>query len=305
MQSALFDFFVYLYYMRKLTLQNFIHVSNLKHDNKYDYSNVELIDSKTKITIICPIHGKFEQIPDSHLRGSGCNKCSYEQRGEKSRKKIESFIEKAKLVHSKKYDYSNVIYTNTHTPVKIMCSIHGEFEQHPSHHLKGSGCPKCGNNVKTKDFFLSKSIEMHGDYYDYSKVDFTNTKTKVTIICPIHGEFQQTPSHHYNGAGCPICRESKGEREIRFYLIDKQIKYLPQHRFKDCRDKKPLPFDFYLPEHNTCIEFDGEQHFKIKEQWGGEQGLLDRQRKDTIKTEYCEKNNINLVRVTNIKQLKI
>lgn len=304
-QSALFNFFIYLYNMKKLTLQNFVNVSNVKHDNKYDYSKVELIGSKTKVTIICPIHGEFEQTPDSHLRGSGCIKCSYEQRADNSRKKLDSFVEKGKKLHGNKYDYSNVNYNNTHTAVKINCSIHGEFEQDPSHHLRGSGCPKCGNNVKSKDFFISKSIETHGDYYDYSKVDFINTKLKVTIICPIHGEFNQTPSHHYNGAGCPICRESKGEREIRNYLIDKQIKYKPQHRFKDCRDKKPLPFDFYLPEHNTCIEFDGEQHFKVKEQWGGVEGLLDRQRKDKIKTEYCKENNINLIRITNIKNLKL
>lgn len=97
--------------------------------------------------------------------------------------------------------------------------------------------------------------------------------------------FEQSPNDHLGKkTGCPICKESNGENIVRKYLSDNHIKYIPQHRFKDCRDKNPLPFDFYLPKYNTCIEYDGEQHFKAIGHWGGEKGLLDRQKKIKLKT---------------------
>lgn len=153
--------------------------------------------------------------------------------------------------------------------------------------------------------FIDESKKIHGIFYDYSLVNYKNTNEKIKIICPIHGEFEQRPKHHYNGSGCPICRESKGERDVRKSLEEKNISFIKQYRFPDCKDKRTLPFDFYLPELNTCIEYDGEQHFKSKEQWGGESGFIDRQRKDEIKNEYCIKNNIKLIRLSNIKKLII
>lgn len=291
--------------MRKLTLQNFIHVANTKHNYKFDYSIVKLINSTSKVDIICSKHGIFQQTPEVHLRGSECSKCSYEKRQVLNKSTTKEFIERSFKIHDDLYDYSLVVYKNNKKKVDIICPLHGVFNQIPSHHLQGSGCPKCGNKVKSKEFFLTESKTKHGDYYNYSNVDYIDTDTKVKIECPVHGEFEQRPRHHYNGAGCPMCRESKGERIIRKYLKENYIQFIPQKRFKDCRDKKPLPFDFYLPDFNICIEFDGEQHFKIKEQWGGEQGLLDRQRKDKIKTEYCENNNIKLIRIKNNEKTNI
>jgi len=214
------------------------------------------------------------------------------------------FIESASTIHKNKYDYSSIVYTNNKTKVKIICPIHKEFEQSPIHHLSGSGCPKCGNEVLSLLDFLTKSKDKHGDFYDYSLVDYKNTSSKVKIICLTHGVFEQRPKHHYNGAGCPFCRESKGEREIRKFLETNSVLFIPQKRFKECRDKRSLPFDFYLPNLNTCIEYDGEQHFKSKVIWDGEEGLLDRQKKDKIKSDFCIKMGITLIRINNINQIK-
>ena len=160
-------------------------------------------------------------------------------------------------------------------------------------------CPSCSGLKKHDNFsFIEKSKTIHGEKYDYTLVDYKSYENKVKIICPIHGVLEQTPHNHLSGAGCPICFESKGERNITKLLIDNEIKYIRQHRFKDCRDKTPLPFDFYLPEHNTCVEYDGRQHFESIIKWGGETGLIDRQKKDKIKTEYCEAHNIKLIRVS-------
>ena len=123
----------------------------------------------------------------------------------------EQFIAKAKLKHGNKYDYSKTIYNHSTEKVKIICPIHGEFEQQASVHLFGCGCPKCGNKtigdkkrIKVNTFF-TKANKVHNNKYDYSKVKYKNINEKVTIICPIHGEFEQTPYHHLEGQGCPKC----------------------------------------------------------------------------------------------------
>jgi hypothetical protein len=120
----------------------------------------------------------------------------------------------------------------------------------------------------------------------------------VNIICKEHGEFELNPNDHLSKkVGCPICKESNGESIIRNILKGKSINYISQYRFKECRYKNPLPFDFYLPDYNTCIEYDGRQHFEVIGHWGGLNGLLERRIKDNIKNEYCNINNIRLIRV--------
>ena len=119
----------------------------------------------------------------------------------------------------------------------------------------------------------------------------------VKIICPEHGEFNQTPNKHLNGRGCPKCRYSKGEKKIYSILVKKDIKFETQKKFIDCKYKRFLKFDFYIPHINTCIEFDGEQHTRPINYWGGEKEFKKTQKRDQIKNEYCEKNNIKLYRI--------
>ena len=122
--------------------------------------------------------------------------------------KKEKFIEKANNKHGDKYDYSKVEYKNAHTKVCIICKEHGEFWQTPSNHLAGHGCQKCktdkviNHNKLSTEIFIEKCKKLHGDKYDYSKVNYINNYTKVCIICPKHGEFWQIPSDHLRGCGC-------------------------------------------------------------------------------------------------------
>jgi len=258
----------------------FISKSNILYDNKYDYHLVKYIDNYTKVKIICPIHGIFEQTPKNHYK-NGCKKCSDNNK----RYTTEEFIEKCKNIYGDKYDYSLTKYIGTYDKVRIICPEHGEFEIRPNDHLNDRGCRKCGNYTKGSNrlntkIFIEKSKKIHGDKYDYSMVDYKNNGyIKVSIICKKHGSFKQKPHNHLNGNGCPKCNESKGEKEIRLFLNNKNINFINQKSFDDCRDVLPLPFDFYLPEYNTCIEYDGIQHFEIVENWGGEDGLKDRQKK--------------------------
>ena len=195
---------------KKKTTEQFIEDARKVHGGKYDYSKVEYVNKRTKITIICPVHGEFEQTPDSHLQGNGCRKCKYEKQAERLSGK-DTFVNRAKEIHGDKYNYDKVNYVNNHTKIIIGCPIHGDFEQTPSHHLNGHGCTKC-RNLCTKNRllysqkdFVDKAIKVHGTYYDYSKVRYVNSTTKVEIICPIHGSFWQTPKKHFQGSGCNKC----------------------------------------------------------------------------------------------------
>jgi len=125
----------------------------------------------------------------------------------KKRNTIEDFIRMAKEIHGDKYDYSKVNYVNNKTKVCIICPEHGEFWQRPIHHLyKKNGCPLCNGGVRLcKEEFIEKAKGIHGNKYDYSKVEYVNSQTKVCIVCPEHGEFWQTPNSHLNGNGCFDC----------------------------------------------------------------------------------------------------
>ncbi len=279
--------------------EDFIEKSKKIHGNKYDYSKVNYSTNSVPVTIICPTHGEFKQSPQSHLGGSGCPTCAGT-----IKMNTEDFITKAKKIHGDKYDYALVNYKNTKTPVRIKCPIHGVFKQAPAQHLQGQSCPKCSGNLQSNtNEFIKKAIDIHGKKYDYSLVDYNNAKEKVKIICSIHGVFEQRPNNHLRGVGCPFCQESKGENFVSNLLDLNKIKYVKQHTFIDCTNRiktsgcRKLPFDFFLPKLNCCIEYDGKQHFENILGWG-EEGKLERtQRNDKLKTQYCKKNGIKLIRI--------
>ena len=187
------------------TTKEFLERARKVHGDKYNYSKVEYDNMKNKVTIICPEHGEFKQYAGSHLGKQGCPECAKNI----TRGTTTIFIKRAGKIHSDKYDYSKVEYNNSYTPVTIICSEHGEFQQRPNVHLKGSGCPTCtGNKKLTTNEFIERAKEIHGDKYDYSKVEYKNSYTPVTIICPEHGEFQQRPRTHLDNHGCLKCNFS-------------------------------------------------------------------------------------------------
>ncbi len=219
---------------------------------------------------------------------------------------INEFTKRAIKKHNNKYDYKRINNLNgVQNKVKIICPIHDEFLQTPQAHLRGSGCPKCGLELVrieadkkryTKNEFINNSIKKHGDKYDYSLVIYKNNKTKVKIICKKHGVFEQKPECHMTaGHGCPICKESRGEIKISKYLKENDIKFEREKKFKDCVGKKnKLPFDFYLPDYNILIEYDGKQHFKPE--WGLK-AFNEMKITDKTKTKYAKNKNIELVRI--------
>ena len=186
----------------KRTTKEFISLAKEVYGDKYDYSLTKYTDSRTKLIIGCKEHGEFSTTPDSHFRGGGCGYCANNVRLDN-----ESFIERARKVHGDKYDYSKITYINTATKITIICPIHQEFEQTPNKHLQG-GCKKCGDEARGKahrsstEEFIKKAKAVHGDLYDYSKVEYKTARKKVIIICKDHDEFEQIPDSHLKGSKC-------------------------------------------------------------------------------------------------------
>jgi len=221
------------------------------------------------------------------------------------------FIEKARKIHGEEFDYSKTIYKGSHSKIIVICKIHGEFEVLATNHL--SGCRFCGYdkpkyNKSSLTEFIQKANKVHNNKYSYTKSEYNLDKDYVIISCIKHGDFYQNARSHLNGCGCPKCKLSKGESKILEWLDEHKVEYKHQQRFTTCKDKRPLPFDFYLPDHNICIEFDGIQHFESRS-FGSDKSdttqLKDFNntiKRDNIKTSWCINNNIELLRIPYYKE---
>ena len=278
------------------TKEHFIENAKLIHGGKYDYSKVDYIDSQTKVCIICPEHGEFWQSPNSHLNGKGCKKCGTERSHDMQRKTSEQFILEAKAIHGDKYDYSKTEYVNGRTKVCIICPEHGEFWQSPNKHLLGQGCKKCSRKIisleqsLSKEEFIERAKLIHGNKYDYSKVDYKGYEEKVKIICPIHGEFEQTPDSHLHGSGCRMCSNklSKSEDEIYNFiseLIGKENVVKSERSILN----NHAEIDIFVPSKNIGFEYNGCR-------WHTEQFGKDRFY-HLKKTNECNEKGIRLIHI--------
>lgn len=287
---------------KKVTTESFIQKAKEIHGDKYDYSQVIYTKAKDKVSIICPIHGIFLKTPDAHIqKKQGCPHCTKINK-KKEVFNTESFINKANQIHNFKYNYDKVTYTGTFNKVCIICPEHGEFWQTPAQHLQGSGCSKCvKKNIPTTEEWITQANEIHYNKYDYSKTKYVNCETKVCIICPIHGEFWQRPTDHiYKHAGCPKCSQSHGEKEIENLLRNKNIKYINQFEIPvpiKIRMTGIAKIDFYLPDYNTFIEYNGKQHYIMQEGFGGQLKFDNQLKRDEYVRVYCKRNNINLIEI--------
>lgn len=222
------------------------------------------------------------------------------------KKTFNTFIIQANNIHNNKYNYFK--YINDRTKIPISCPKHGIFYQTPSSHLQNHGCPQCGIESQIKhlkhdlETFILKANKTHNNKYIYDKININNKK--VLIGCPKHGYFLQKKSSHLYGQGCPKCASTSsfGEKTIKNFLISKSIYFIEQYRFSDCKGiKNTLPFDFYLPKYNTCIEYDGKQHFMPIKIFGNKDAFNKIKINDNHKNQYCQNKNITLIRI-NYKQ---
>ena len=253
--------------MKKLTKEQWIGKCQLVHGDKYDYTESEYVDARTKTKIKCKKHNiVFEMTPDNHRRGEGCPICRYEKTAEKNRQTVEEFIKKATEIHNGKYDYSRIKYVNNRTKVEIVCPEHGVFSQ------------RLLIFQRTLWFFLQV--------------------TPLIIICPIHGEFSQATNDHLHGQGCPHCKQSKIEKIVFDTLTESNITFETQYKYDESNHKNRL--DFFIPSMGIGIECQGEQHFKPVDfankgdEWANE--LFEKNLvRDKYKRELCENKGIKLL----------
>lgn len=297
---------------KRKTKQDFIETARIVHGNKYDYSKVEYVNNRTKVCIICPEHGEFWQTPHDHLDKCGCPFCSSISRINKRKTPLNTFLERAKEVHGDKYDYSKTVYKNAHTKISIICPEHGEFNITPNHHLKGQGCPLCGNERKgsyqksNTEQFINKATEIHKGKYDYSKTDYKNNRIKVRIICPEHGEFLQKPLDHLGGHGCPICGMKNNISEklvfdaIKQYFPNTIYQYRPQWLHGKTSSQS---LDIFIPDYNIGIEYQGIQHFSDISFFNRRTTYDVVKERDLRKYNKCKENNVTIFYISFEKQI--
>ncbi len=212
-----------------------------------------------------------------------------------------NFFKNAKLKFSNKFKYYEETYISYKKNMTMHCPTHGIFIQQPNVHMRSKfGCLECARDSykNSLEVFIKQSIIVHGDLYDYTNVKLHNYKTKIEVLCKKHGVFQTTPDRHINSKnGCPVCKLSKGEEWVKKILNKNNIRFEQQKMFNDCKNpitNYKLKFDFYLLDYNILIEFDGIQHFKEQSFFRGFKTL---QINDLIKEQYCDLNNIKLIRI--------
>ena len=209
---------------KPLTTEEFIYRAKKVHGNKYDYSKFVNTLSTVPSTIICHIHGEFKQQPSIHLQGSGCMQCGID----KKHLSTDEYIKKARSAHGNKYDYSNSIYNGCYEPIKIKCNVcHNHFTMKASNHINSkNGCNICNSPHKyTVEEFIEQAKSIHGEEFDYTKVSYINSKTKIVIRCKKHGDFLQTPNSHLRGTKCPTCKSENRQLSTDEFITTARHKY--------------------------------------------------------------------------------
>jgi predicted nucleic-acid-binding Zn-ribbon protein len=292
----------------KMTQDEFIDKSNKVHGDRYDYKDAVYINNKTNVTIICKNHGPFQVTPSNFLAGGNCPKCGKESARQKQVSSTDEFIKKSIEKHGDKYNYTKVNYKTAKIPITVTCLKHGDFQITPNKHLLGAGCKKCYFDKKRHsiDDFIRKAKQKHGDTYDYSNVKYVNDITPVEIICTKHGPFYASPNNHIGkSSGCASCKHSKGEKILNQLLEDKGLKFETESKFSECIGysdehtcikSRKLKFDFYVPELNTLIEYDGAFHFIQMGMVNDDQFLRDILN-DKQKNDFTKRKSIKLIRI--------
>lgn len=270
------------------------------------YPNIEVIgkyiNNRTKIMHRCKIDNTYwETKPNVILSGSGCPTCGKIICSNKRKKSHDQYVSEVAKINK---DIEVVEqYIDDSTAILHKCKIdNAEWKAKPNNILHNHGCPECGKKKRSEAQVKSHNEYVQELYHVNPNIEiaekYINSATKTLHRCKIDGTvWKALPRDVLRGHGCPTCNESSGEREISLYLLRNEILFEPQYKFTNCKNKKMLPFDFYLPEYNTCIEYDGIQHFEPVEIFGGEKYLLKQRENDNIKNEFCKNNNITLLRI--------
>lgn len=294
---------------RTNSTENFINQCKKVWGNLYTYDKTVYVNSLQKVIITCPIHGDFLTRPADFLRHHGCPKCkSNKTKITNHSFKIsnkEEFVKKAELLYPNLFKYDDVIYIDSRTKVLVYSNLCNEkFYITPSQLIQGHFKKQYkGEKIKTKyqkrlttEAFIQNARFVHGDIYDYSKTKYIDSVTKVTIICPKHGEFQMFPEDHTSHRyGCPLCHQSRGEEFISSFLKENQIQFIPQYKININGISRYIDFCLILGTKLIFIEYNGKQHYEPVEHFGGKETFEKQVQRDKDIKNYCLENNIPLL----------
>ena len=260
----------------------------------------EYAGSKVAIMHHCLNHDVYwNAMPCNILQGKGCNECLRDKIGNKLVKSQEQYVKELSIKN--KFIEVADEYINSSTPIVHRCLLHNTYWKiAPLNALRGEMCPECKKEKlqqsfsKTHEQYVNEVALINPDICVVGK--YINAKTPIVHKCKIDGvEWLAAPSDILSGRGCPQCKESSGERQVRLWLERNKISYIKEKSFEDCRDKQPLPFDFYIPELNVAIEHQGQQHYFSVDIFGGEHAFELQKKHDNIKYHYCKNNDIKLL----------
>lgn len=269
----------------------------LCEEHNFEFVDIKREDGVVYIYFICNKHKDFgvQKMRKGNMKRDikGCQYCKGNLPEWYVRQQIAELYPHIKLIGS---------YINMTTPIDCYCEKHNiYYKPTPQNILYGQGCVECGKEkLSIQHTYTQKEFEdliesINSDVEVIS--DYKGMEYDITVRCKKCGYIWTLNAHSLkaNGTRCKKCSYTyKGEDKIIEVLQNINCRFIHQYKFDDCRDKRPLPFDFYLPDYNLCIEFDGEQHYKPK---FGEYSFIQTQKHDQIKNEYCKLHNINLLRI--------
>lgn len=292
-------------FAKPLTAEYFFSKMKEFFGNRYDFSSSVYKSKNSKVSFVCPKHGKQARVAETLLKGKGCPECEREERENK-------WLEKIREVHGDKYQYPEKPKNlSLSSKIRIICPIHGEFRQGLLEHIyQGCGCPKCVgtrvlSRIERQKNFIKRSKERYGDRFDYSKVNYKNEGTPVLVRCKEHDYwFEILPDTHVRrgDGGCPLCSGSTGEMEVRKWLDEAKVEYVTQYPIENINPdlhQSCLIVDFYLPIQNMFVEYNGQQHYENIEGFykRSSKTFEEQQLRDKTLRIYCEIHEIRLLEI--------
>lgn len=286
----------------KISIKNSISYEQYQKELQEKFPNIECIGNyinhTTPVSHKCKTCGyEWESQPNYILSGVGCKKCMGTLR-----RNTDEYKDELRRINPQIELVGEFVNMSTHTLHR--CTTHDyAWNVIPRSVINGTGCPFCGREKlsliqrKTSEEYEAELREINPNIVCVDK--YIDSCTKIKVKCLICDTIWKVyPSNILRTHGCPTCNISHGENAIRDWLIDHNIEFIPQKKFDDCKDKRRLPFDFYIPKKVTAIEFDGKQHESPIDFFGGEEGFKYRMKHDEIKTQYCLDNGIKLLRIS-------
>ena len=276
--------------MARLKFQD---VKNYIENFGYTLISQEYINAHTKMIVECPEGHRSEVNSNNFKTGKRCKECSYKKLSQTKKtpyKDVKAYFEE----HG--YTLLSKSYEGAHKNLDTICT-HGKPHSIRFSHFKNGVRCSCENGGVRHDFeYVKKYIEKQG--YQLLDETYINANTKLSLLCD-NNHFCSISFHNFKDSHtrCYICSQSKGEEKVAKILEQLNIPYEREFTFKSCKNIFPLPFDFYLPTYHLLIEYDGIQHFEARDYFGGEEAFEQTKLRDSIKTSFCQHQQIDLLRI--------